>query len=207
VLELGVDEQGHVYDARVLSGPEELRRAALESALQWHYSAAMGVPARTQATIRFKLPDEDALRGGAFEGAGFSSGLEKEFFVVTPDREEMAKWEITVKEGIGPHAGAGAAQNCSTCHAKGFAVNHASDKAVLRGVMLQTDLNERSRKISELEQELASKNTTPLQKKELENALLELQEGKPVVTMSDVHEAEGLFDGTQAFCNPHGTYL
>ena len=36
-LEITVDDQGEVSDARVISGPDELRRAALESVLQWHY--------------------------------------------------------------------------------------------------------------------------------------------------------------------------
>ena len=38
VLEVEIDEAGAVADARVLSGPQELRRAALQSVLQWHYA-------------------------------------------------------------------------------------------------------------------------------------------------------------------------
>ena len=38
VLEVHIDAEGHVSDAHVLSGPEELRSAALEAVLQWHYS-------------------------------------------------------------------------------------------------------------------------------------------------------------------------
>jgi len=57
VLEVHIDAEGHVSDAKVVSGPEELRSAALEAILQWHYSpAAMTLPAVTQVTMDFKLP-------------------------------------------------------------------------------------------------------------------------------------------------------
>jgi TonB family protein len=38
VVEATLDATGEVSDARVLSGPAELRRAALESILQWHFA-------------------------------------------------------------------------------------------------------------------------------------------------------------------------
>ena len=59
VLEVHIDGEGHVSDAKVLSGPEELRAAALEAILQWHYNPrAMTLPAATQVTMDFKLPKE-----------------------------------------------------------------------------------------------------------------------------------------------------
>jgi TonB family protein len=52
VLELSLDASGNVVDARVVSGPEQLRRTALQSALQWHYEAT---GAKTvQASIDFR---------------------------------------------------------------------------------------------------------------------------------------------------------
>lgn len=61
VMEVRVDAEGHVSDARVLSGPEELRSAALQAVLQWHYSPkAMTLPTTTQASIEFKLPKNGA---------------------------------------------------------------------------------------------------------------------------------------------------
>jgi TonB family protein len=61
VLEVHIDAEGHVSDAKVLSGPEELRSAALEAILQWHYSPqAMTLPAVTQVTMNFKLPLQGA---------------------------------------------------------------------------------------------------------------------------------------------------
>ena len=60
LLELVTDERGEVSDARVLSGPDELRRAALESALQWHYSPNARSSTSVQATLRFRLPADNA---------------------------------------------------------------------------------------------------------------------------------------------------
>ena len=56
VLTLTIDDLGEVSDASVVSGPAELRRAALESVLQWHYSPEAMRSTSTQAVIRFRLP-------------------------------------------------------------------------------------------------------------------------------------------------------
>jgi TonB family protein len=56
VLELSVDENGRVYDAMVISGPQQLRRDALMSALRWQYSKEMSLPTKLAVTIRFELP-------------------------------------------------------------------------------------------------------------------------------------------------------
>src|SRR3954452_24769708 len=37
VVETMLDATGNVIDARVLSGPNELRRTVLQSVLQWHF--------------------------------------------------------------------------------------------------------------------------------------------------------------------------
>jgi len=56
VLDLTIDDRGEVSDARVLSGPDELRRAALESVLQWHYSPEKLRSTSAQAVLRFTVP-------------------------------------------------------------------------------------------------------------------------------------------------------
>jgi TonB family protein len=53
VVEATLDSKGEVSDARVLSGPDELRRAALQSVLQWHYASEPSPPASVRATITF----------------------------------------------------------------------------------------------------------------------------------------------------------
>lgn len=56
VVEAQLNEQGEVVDANILSGPLELRRAALQAVLQWHY--ALTGAQRVRASIDFKLPPE-----------------------------------------------------------------------------------------------------------------------------------------------------
>jgi TonB family protein len=56
LVEVNVDEEGLVTDARVISGPQELRNAALRNVLEWHFSKQMHLPAVTQVTVDFELP-------------------------------------------------------------------------------------------------------------------------------------------------------
>ncbi len=57
VVSLSLNADGSVSDARVLSGPDELRRTVLESVLQWHYLNEAKSPGVVQATIEFHLPE------------------------------------------------------------------------------------------------------------------------------------------------------
>jgi TonB family protein len=57
VVEVTLDAAGMVSDARVLSGPPELRRAALQSVLQWHFTHDAAGSTR-QIRIAFQLPAE-----------------------------------------------------------------------------------------------------------------------------------------------------
>ena len=50
ILEATLDAQGDVSDARVISGPQELRSAALSSVLQWHYQPG---PSVAEVSIQF----------------------------------------------------------------------------------------------------------------------------------------------------------
>jgi TonB family protein len=56
VVEVKLDSSGNVGDAHVVSGPDELRRAALESVLQWHLTKSLAGSSR-QVSISFSLPD------------------------------------------------------------------------------------------------------------------------------------------------------
>jgi TonB family protein len=60
IVELTLGATGAVSDAHVLSGSDELRKAALESVLQWHYANNAHLPTKTQATIKFRLPQTPA---------------------------------------------------------------------------------------------------------------------------------------------------
>jgi TonB family protein len=56
MIDATLDSKGAVTDARVLSGPQELRAAALQSVLSWHYSADGGAPPSAQISITFAPP-------------------------------------------------------------------------------------------------------------------------------------------------------
>jgi TonB family protein len=49
-----LNERGVVIDARVVSGPDPLRKAALKSVLDWHYAAQ--TPSPVEVAVDFKLP-------------------------------------------------------------------------------------------------------------------------------------------------------
>jgi TonB family protein len=55
ILELTLDANGSVADARAVSGPDELRKPALQSALNWHF-AHDAAGAKRQVTIAFQPP-------------------------------------------------------------------------------------------------------------------------------------------------------
>src|ERR1700730_10059532 len=54
-LELAVDTAGNVADARVLSGPLELRRPSILPVLQWHFAKDMASTTR-QVRITYQAP-------------------------------------------------------------------------------------------------------------------------------------------------------
>jgi TonB family protein len=56
-VEVKLDGTGNVSDARVLSGPDELHKAALESVLQWHFTRESAGMTR-QVTIGFHAASE-----------------------------------------------------------------------------------------------------------------------------------------------------
>jgi TonB family protein len=61
-LQVKLDSSGAVSDAQVLTGPEELRKAALESVLQWHFTQDSAGSTRV-IQIAFEAPKtSDAIR-------------------------------------------------------------------------------------------------------------------------------------------------
>ncbi len=61
VVEATLDAQGNVSDARILSGPAELRKNALQSVLEWHFAPAPAGSIR-QVSINFQW--EQAQKDG-----------------------------------------------------------------------------------------------------------------------------------------------
>jgi TonB family protein len=64
VAEAMVDGSGNVVDARILSGPNELRRGVLQSVLQWHFANDTGANTR-QVRVTFQAPTAPAGEVGA----------------------------------------------------------------------------------------------------------------------------------------------
>jgi len=64
VIEASLNERGIVTDAHVISGPDQLRKAALLSILDWHYAPGTLSPAHV--TVEFKTPEpKPVLLNGA----------------------------------------------------------------------------------------------------------------------------------------------
>jgi TonB family protein len=55
-VQVYIDARGNVADAQVLSGPEELRRAVLESVLEWHFNADAASSTRQLTVVFQTLP-------------------------------------------------------------------------------------------------------------------------------------------------------
>jgi TonB family protein len=64
VVEVTLDAAGEVADARVLSGPDQLRKAVLESVLQWHFAHEPSGTHR-QVTVTFDPPAPVAPKAAA----------------------------------------------------------------------------------------------------------------------------------------------
>jgi len=102
LLDIAVDDQGEVSDARVLSGPDELRKAALGSVLDWHFSPSALRSASTQATIRFTLAAANlAAANATYRGIAYSVERQAEKEELTePQRLErmMAELEAGLRD-------------------------------------------------------------------------------------------------------------
>jgi TonB family protein len=68
-----LDSSGNVADAHVVSGPDELRKAALESVLQWHLAKNLAGSSQ-QVSISFHLPTSAPIQPPA-AAAGVGGGV------------------------------------------------------------------------------------------------------------------------------------
>jgi TonB family protein len=102
VMEASLSAKGDVSDARVISGPEELRKPALQSVLQWHYSTISSVPPTVQVTIKFdplaSAPQRAVML--ASPSAPLPSTIKQiQFSGTTPEIEQQVRQRLTVREG------------------------------------------------------------------------------------------------------------
>ena len=95
-LEVSLNPKGDVTDARVLSGPEELRRAALASVLDWHYAADSGLSqAHVMITFNQQTPGQETAR----ESAPFGVVGSITFVGISPEQETELRNRLSLHEG------------------------------------------------------------------------------------------------------------
>lgn len=87
-VEVTLDAQGAVSDARVLSGPAELRRAVLTSVLQWHFRPEAPGTVRT-LNINFQTPPAEAEPTIGYAGRKRTAreGAGQMMLTVTPSQD------------------------------------------------------------------------------------------------------------------------
>ncbi|MDQ1474236.1 MAG: hypothetical protein QOJ99_5716 [Bryobacterales bacterium] len=66
-VQVKLDSRGNVVDASIVSGPDELRKAVLQSVLNWHFTKEYANGTR-QVSIRFELPKSVAAPAGTVAG-------------------------------------------------------------------------------------------------------------------------------------------
>lgn len=105
VLDASLNAKGEVTDARVVSGPDELRRSALQSVLQWHYSMDAGASPTVRATITFGAAPAPptAKKLAAQRPAAADSPMVPlkaiEIAGASPDLEQKVRTALPVHEG------------------------------------------------------------------------------------------------------------
>jgi TonB family protein len=99
VLELSLSETGTVTDARVLSGPEELRGAALQSVLEWHYANDARNPVKAQVSIDFRSPLAEAGLGTLMAPADDVARLDRLLIAVPGPIKQKLEGRLTLHEG------------------------------------------------------------------------------------------------------------
>jgi TonB family protein len=72
-VQVKLDSTGTVNDAQVMSGPEELRKAALESVLRWHFTQDVAGTTRV-IQIAFELPKDGAAAPASPNPANIQQG-------------------------------------------------------------------------------------------------------------------------------------
>ena len=99
LVELTLSATGAVSDAHVLSGPDELRKAALESVLQWHYANEAQLPTKTEATIKFRLPQTPAASASPMPALDGTTTVKQVFVGAPKELRQKLESRIIMHEG------------------------------------------------------------------------------------------------------------
>ena len=98
VVEATLNDRGVVTDARVISGPDPLRKAALRSVLDWHYAAGAASP--VEIAIDFK-PSDNQRPAATAVAPPIPPGVVKNirYLGLTPQVREAVDSALPVHEG------------------------------------------------------------------------------------------------------------
>jgi TonB family protein len=99
VLELSLSETGTVTDVRAVSGPEELRGAALRTALEFHFAHDTPLPPKTQVSIDFKLPTAEAAPGTLMAPPDEQARLDHLYLAVPGPIKQKLEGRLNLHEG------------------------------------------------------------------------------------------------------------
>jgi len=101
VVEMSVDTKGEVTDARIVSGPQELRTAVLRSVLGWHFSTDGGLAPVVQSTVHFtgapKAPQTTVPSAPARSEPLVLAAIET--ILLPPDMAEKVQAAVTIRPG------------------------------------------------------------------------------------------------------------
>ncbi|MFN7934300.1 MAG: TonB family protein [Bryobacteraceae bacterium] len=131
-MEVNIDARGVVSDAKVLSGPEELRRAAMQAVLQWQFEAG-GYPTRSEIDMTFSLVKDsgERLALGALRRVEFDkvpAEVQARMLPRLPVKEGETLYADTVKE----------IQRAVTEVAPGYSVSFSEDQVLRISTTPQT---------------------------------------------------------------------
>ena len=99
VLELSLSETGTVTDAHVVSGPDELRGAALRTALDFHFAHDTPLPPNTPVSIDFKLPAAEAVPGTLMAPPDEQARLDHLYLAVPVPIKQKLEGRLNLREG------------------------------------------------------------------------------------------------------------
>src|SRR5580693_362095 len=99
VLELSLSETGTVTDAHVVSGPDELRGAALRTALEFHFAHDTPLPPKAQVSIDFKLPTAEAVPGTLMAPPDEQARLDHLYLAVPSPIKQKLEGRLNLHEG------------------------------------------------------------------------------------------------------------
>ena len=93
VAQVRLAADGTVVDASVVSGPDELRKAVLQSVLNWHFSKDLGGSTRT-VTVNFQLPAHDAAASAAMAAVRPSLEMHREMLQTAVEAARIASIDV-----------------------------------------------------------------------------------------------------------------